>query len=389
MVREGEMRSGCRPRRGGETAGDAVPGQEASREPPPTVSVIVPCRNEERHLPACLKSILGQDYGAVAEILFVDGQSEDRTRELIRAAGRCDPRVRLLENPWKVVPHALNIAIEAAAGEIIIRMDAHSTYPPDYVRRCVEGLVGSGAWNYGGVIVNRTRTRGAIAGAIAALTNHTFGVGNAAFRHAKRLRHADTVPFGCFRRSVFRKIGLFDERLVRNQDNEFNARILKAGGTIVLDPEIRIHYYNQETVKGLLRQAMWTGSWNAITHHLCPHAFRWRHALPGVFAAGVVAIFIALAISLRLGMTGLAVVCLLPLLAYGAVALVAGVAAWRRESWRVGLLVPFLGFCYHFTYGVGYLWGWVLVAAGQHRKRIPPPRDQNGRPAGLGWGGAE
>ncbi|MFZ5984788.1 MAG: glycosyltransferase family 2 protein [Acidobacteriota bacterium] len=340
----------------------------------PSVSVIVPCRNEQGHLQDCLESILIQDYPTIQEIFFMDGQSEDRTRELIVDAARRDSRIKLLDNPWKVVPHALNIGIEASSGSFIIRMDAHSTYPSDYVRRCVEGLVHSGAWNYGGVFVNRTRTGAIVARAIAALTNHPFGVGNAHFRHGTEKRRADTVPFGCFPRDLFSRVGLFDERLVRNQDNEFNARILKAGGTILLDPEIHIFYYNQESVRGLFRQALWTGSWNAITHFLCPHAFRWRHALPGAFTAGVVTLLAASAGSLALGVDRVAFAGLVPLLAYFLMTVACGVDVGRREGWRIGTLVPALGFGYHFTYGLGYLWGWVLVATGQYRKRIPLSR---------------
>lgn len=342
----------------------------------PVVSIVIPCRNEERHLVECLQSAVQQDYPQILEILCVDGGSTDRSRELVLQMAATDPRIRLVENPYRVVPHAMNIGIEASGGEIIVRLDAHSVFPSEYVRRCVAGLRETNAWNYGGVVVNRVRTNTTVARAIAALTNHPFGVGNSYFRHARQRREVDTVPFGCFPRWVFESIGLFDERLVRNQDNEFNARIQRAGGTIVLDPGIQIGYFNQETLKGLLWQAWWTGSWNAITHFLCPYTFRWRHALPGLFAVGVAAVggvALALAIGLGGGFAALALALLLP---YLAAATWAGMGTARRFGRTIGALVPVIGFLYHFVYGWGYVWGWLLVVSGKYRGRIPAPRER-------------
>lgn len=342
----------------------------------PSVSIIIPCRNEERAIELCLMSVREQDYRGIVEILCVDGRSTDKTREIITRIAAEDGRVRLIDNPYRVVPHAMNMGIEAAKGDVIVRLDAHSSYPPDYVRRCVQGLVETGAWNYGGVFVNRVPSDGVMARTIAALTNHPFGVGNAHFRHARQRREVDTVPFGCFPREVFKKVGLFDERLVRNQDNELNARIWRAGGRIVLDPSIQIFYQNQGTLRGLLRQAGWTGSWNAITHYLCPHAFRWRHALPGAFALGVMAVAGLSAGLLFAGQNGLALLALVPLVPYCAAALWAGLALGSKHGLRVGVLSPLVGFLYHFVYGWGYLWGWVLVGTGFYRRRIPPPRQK-------------
>lgn len=308
--------------------------------------------------------------------------SSDGTRGVIARMASKDRRIRLLDNPDQVVPHAMNMGIEAATGDVLVRLDAHSTYPRDYVRRCVEGLVETGAWNYGGVFVNTTRSRGLIARTIAALTNHPFGVGNAYFRHARRRREVDTVPFGCFPREVFEKVGLFDERLVRNQDNELNARIWRAGGRIILDPTIQIHYHNQETLGGLLRQAGWTGSWNAITHRLCPYTFRWRHALPGVFALGVATMGALAAALFRAGKAWLALASLAPSLPYFLAAMWAAVSIGLRHGPLVGALAPVVGFLYHSMYGWGYVWGWMLVISGLYRRRIPAPRQKTDVPHG-------
>lgn len=338
------------------------------------VSIVVPCRNEEDFIERCLETVLLQDYPDIVEVLVVDGMSDDSTRERVKSFVDRDARVRLLANPCRFVSNALNIGIAAASGEVIVRLDAHSRYPRSYVRQCVEGLTDSGADNYGGVVVNTPRGTSWMAKVIAALTNHPFGVGNSAFRHGTTKRKVDTVPFGCFRRELFRHIGLFDERLVRNEDNEFNSRIISKGGTIILDPAIRIEYMNQGTLQGFLRQAWWAGSWNSITHYLCPHAFLWRHQIPGFFVAGVAgSIAVAAVLALR-GATWLGLVCLVPLGLYAAIGSIAGVGCARRWGWRVGVGIAPVGFIYHLVYGVGCLWGWLLVVSGLYRRRIPPLR---------------
>ena len=357
--------------------GGSIPWK-ADATPVPRVSIIIPCRNEARSISTCLASVKAQDYPAIVEILCVDGMSDDGTRDIILKMAREDGRVRLLENPYRVVPHAMNLGIEAAQGDVLVRLDAHSTFPADYVRRCVQGLLETGAWNYGGVLVNCPPEQTVMARTIAALTNHPFGVGNAHFRHARQGRvEADTVPFGCFPRGVFKKVGLFDERLVRNQDNELNSRISRAGGKIVLDPAIKIFYQPQATLVGLLRQAAWTASWNAITHFLCPHAFRWRHALPGAFALGLAVIGGLLTALLLARRTWLALLVTLPLVPYLAVALWAGIGLGVKHGPVVGVLAPLLGFLYHFVYGCGYVWGWILVLTGFYRLRIPLARQKN------------
>jgi len=342
----------------------------------PDVTVVIPCRNEGKFIDECLSSVTAQDYGAVVEILVVDGMSEDRTREKVLTWATRDRRIRLLDNPDRVVPHALNLAIKQAAGEIIVRMDAHSIFPSDYIRRCVEGVRRHRAWNYGGRVVNLSRQRTPVSRAVAAVTNHPCGVGNARFRYANKVCVADTVPFGCFPRWVFNKVGLFDERLVRNQDNELNARIVRAGGTILLDPTVEIGYYNQQTLRGLMRQAWWTGSWNTITHALCPHAFRWRHALPGVFALGVLTLVVAAATALLTGRAAPLWLVGTAFVPYAAAMVWMAATLAPRKGLLVAALAPVVAFIYHLVYGLGYLWGAVLLLTGWHRKRIPPARKE-------------
>lgn len=226
-----------------------------SGAPQPFVSVVVPCRNEERYIAACLESIRASDYPHDRmEVLVVDGMSQDRTREIVARDAAAHPWVHLLDNPEQITPAGLNRAIRAARGEVIVRMDAHVEYAPDYISRSVAALRESGADNVGGVIVTRPADRTAAARAIALGLSHPFGVGNSYFRIGTRHRRwVDTVAFGCFRREVFEQIGLFDEDLVRNQDDELNARLIRHGGRILLVPEIVSYYYARGSLRHLGR----------------------------------------------------------------------------------------------------------------------------------------
>ena len=196
------------------------------------ISVICPIYNEERYIGKCIDSVLEQDYSKEdMEVLFVDGMSTDRTREIVvEYAGRY-PFVRLLDNPGRIVPAALNIGIGAAKGEVIIRLDAHAIYPKNYFSVLVRKLNELRADSVGGVCRTLPVRDTSVCRAIAMALSSSFGMGNSYFRiGATKEMCVDTVPFGCFRREVFDKIGLFDEELVRNQDDEFNGRIVKNGG---------------------------------------------------------------------------------------------------------------------------------------------------------------
>jgi glycosyltransferase involved in cell wall biosynthesis len=173
------------------------------------VTVILPCRNEASHISACLDSILASAHPAERlEVLVVDGMSDDGTRELIERYAATYPRIRMLDNPRRVVPTALNIGIRAATGDIIVRMDGHVVYPPEYIPRLVGALLEDNADNVGGCLITLPADGSSVAQAIAIAMAHPFGVGNAHFRiGAKEARDVDTVPFGCFRRSLFKRIG--------------------------------------------------------------------------------------------------------------------------------------------------------------------------------------
>ena len=200
------------------------------------VSVVVPCRNEIRHIRAFLDSVLRQELGRIEmEILIADGMSDDGTRLVLDEFERKFAAIRVLDNPEKIASTALNRAIREARGEIIIRMDAHTTYATDYVRSCVEVLQETNAENVGGPAL--TRADGYIAQAIAFGFHTPFATGGAKFRDPRYTGPADTVMYGCWRKSTLERIGLFDEKLVRGQDHELNARLLSCGGTLWQSPK--------------------------------------------------------------------------------------------------------------------------------------------------------
>jgi len=245
------------------------------------VSIIIPCRNEEKFISKCLDSIIVQDYPKdKVEVLVVDGMSNDKTRDIINEYSRRYQYMNLLDNPKKIVPAAMNIGIKAASGDRIIRLDAHSEYPKDYIKNCIETAKRTNADNVGGVVVTQQNGNSFSAGCVQAITTHRFGVGNAEYRLEPQESLADTVAYGCFKAEIFERIGLYDERLIRNQDYELNQRIMKAGGNIWLNPKIKVVYYNQSTIKGLFRQAFFTAEWLSWMWYLAPYSFKVRHAIP-------------------------------------------------------------------------------------------------------------
>ncbi|MBT3338179.1 MAG: glycosyltransferase family 2 protein [Anaerolineae bacterium] len=262
---------------------------------PPTVSVIIPCFNEEKTIRILLDAILAQTYPvAEMEVVVADGFSEDNTRNEIAVFQDAHPEldVTVVDNAARIIPAGLNRAISAARGEIIIRMDAHSAPAPDYVARSVDGLSAERGDNVGGVWDIRPSTEGWVAASIAAAAAHPLGVGDALYRHATQAQKVDTVPFGAFKRELFDRIGLFDENLLANEDYELNARIRQAGGTIWLDPAIQTVYFSRPTFAALAQQYWRYGFWKWKMLCRYPETLRWRQALPPLFLLSVIFFFI-------------------------------------------------------------------------------------------------
>ncbi len=319
------------------------------------ISVVVPVYNEEKYLEGCLSSMLAQDYPqSRMEWIFVDGGSTDRTRELLEGyRARFPGLICVLDNPHRTVPYAMNIGIRASRGEYIIRLDVHAEYAPDYFSSCISVLCLTGADNAGGVMVTKARTRAGRT--IAKLVSSSFGVGNSGFRIGASDGFTDTVPFGAFRREIFRRVGLYDERLTRNQDSELNYRIIRAGGKIYLSHKIKLAYYCRDSVDGIIKMARLNGKWNIITMRLCPGSMRLRHFIPLMFVLSL--IFLPLAGLLWSGFWRLLAA---ELAAYLTLDILFSLKSARDPVEALALLLLFPAF--HLAYGLGGIEGLAVCA---------------------------
>ena len=325
---------------------------------PPLVSVLLPVRNEAQFVRACLESTLaGLDHaGIAAEVLVIDGDSSDETGAIIAEVARRDPRVKLLPNPGRTAPIALNIGIRHARGAVLIRIDGHAAYPTDYFTACLRTLEATGADNVGGYFDTRTRGDRAMARALVAATSLPIGVA-AGFRTAAPSGRADTVPYGCFRRTAFVQFGMFDERLTRGQDYEFNRRMARLGGTIWRDDAIRIEYFQIDRLTTFLgKQLRRQGPAVAAMWCIAPWSFTMRHATPLLLVVG------AMTLSLLALHHPAALVALIACaIAYEGAILASAVRCAQGIGNSAAALLPLVVPLFHGAYGIGILVGLVLM----------------------------
>jgi glycosyltransferase involved in cell wall biosynthesis len=323
------------------------------------VSVIVPCRNEERFITQCLESIFTGDYPEEQlEVLVIDGRSDDRTRQLVEEVTLTHPSLRLLDNPSRITPIALNAAIRAARGDVIIRMDAHVRYPPNYISLLVHALETTQADNVGCCIVTLPASDSPMARAIAVGISHPLGVGNSYFRTGtRRPRWVDTVPFGCYRREVFDRIGLFDEELVRNQDDEFNFRLIKNGGRVLLMPDVTAHYYARGSLQALARMYYQYGLFKPLVARKVGRVMTVRQLVPALFVLGLLG-SAALAPLYPVALMLLLTICA----SYLGVLCIGAAMASQARGIRCKLSLVAVFAVLHFSYGLGFLTGMLRVA---------------------------
>lgn len=333
----------------------------------PYISIIIPCRNEEEFIAKCLNSIVNNDYSKEnLEILVVDGMSKDRTRQIVDEYIKQYSFINLLDNPKMIAPSALNIGIENAKGEIIMRMDAHATYEKDYISKCVNYMKKYEADNVGGKMITISGNDGLVSKAIVLVLSHRFGVGDSYFRiGTKEPKFVDTVPFGCYKKEVFEKIGLFNESLVRNQDIEFNLRLKKAGGKILLVPDIVSYYYARSNLKSLFMQNFGNGLWVIYSNRFAKAPFSWRHLIPFIFVLSLLG-----SLFLSIFWKPFLYLFLIIILTY----LTANVFFSLSISIKNGIkLFPFIVisfFVLHFSYGLGSLCGLMKLIALSSKIRI-------------------
>jgi glycosyltransferase involved in cell wall biosynthesis len=317
----------------------------------PRVSVVLPCRNERSPIEACLRSVLAQEPPPGGfEVLVAEGNSDDGTADVLAELARRHPQVRVIPNPERIVSTGLNRAIRAARGEIIARMDAHSEYAPSYLRECVALLDETGADNVGGPWV--ARGDGYLSRAIAAAFQSPFAVGGARGHDAAHEGPVDTVYLGCWPRVTFERVGYFDEELVRNQDDEHNLRLTRAGGKVWQSPRIRSWYRPRKSLGALFVQYMQYGYWKVrvIQKHRIPASI--RHVVPGAFVLTLLSLMMLAPFMLWAvyGLTGV-------LALYLACVLMASLLTSLRAGPALAPVLPLVFACYHVGYGCGFLRG--------------------------------
>jgi glycosyltransferase involved in cell wall biosynthesis len=321
-------------------------------------SVVVPIRNEEKYIATCLKSLLQQSVPCDSyEIIVVDGRSSDRSREIVAEIRRDFPNVYCLDNPAAIAPAAMNIGIRNARGQVIIRADGHNFYPHTYIENCIKYLDQTGADNVGGpwLTVPADATFGARL--VAAILSNPFGVGGSRFRTSQADGFVETVPFGAFRRELFDRIGMYNEKLVRNQDNELNARILEAGGKIYQTSALQTEYHPVATFIALLTQIFKTSQWHVFSIRENKRSMGFRHLAPAAF----VLILLALVLFALLGPSWMGRLPPIALISFLTVYLLAGfwvgVGHRRDWGWDIVSIIPFATLCFHLAYGLGTLVG--------------------------------
>jgi glycosyltransferase involved in cell wall biosynthesis len=319
------------------------------------ISVLCPVYNEYQYIKSFIESILSQDYSKdLVEVLFIDGESNDFTREIIEDFSKRVPFIKLLDNKERAVSQALNIGIKASRGDIVIRMDAHCIYPTNYFSVLVDNLIELNADNVGGVLITKPGNNSAIAKAIAIAVSHPFGVGNSFFRIGlDKVMAVDTVPFGCFRRDIFDKIGFFDADLIRNQDDEFNARIIKNGGKIFLIPEIVITYFARDKISKLWQMFFQYGLFKPLVNKKIGSPTSLRQFIPLLFVLGLILGFLLSIVSKSILLITSAIFFLYFLMSfYLSVSI-----SIKYNDINLFFLMPLMFFVIHLSYGFGYMSG--------------------------------
>lgn len=318
------------------------------------VSIIVPCRNEEPFIDAFLQSLARQEkFDEIEEVLIADGMSNDGTREKIETWIVHNPKIRLIDNPEGIVSTGLNRAIRAARGDIVIRMDVHTEYDSDYLWQCLQVLNETGADNVGGPWVAAGKNY--MQKAIATAFQSPFSSGGARGHRVGYEGPVDTVYLGCWWRKTLENIGLFDEELVRNQDDELNLRLSKAGSLIWQSPRIHSRYYPRPSIRALFRQYVQYGYWKVlvIQKHRLPASL--RHLVPGCFVASLLALLIFSPFSTLSAIFFLALFSF-----YWATNCIASAATCLETSkLRFLPVMPLIFASFHFGYGWGSLSGFV------------------------------
>jgi succinoglycan biosynthesis protein ExoA len=319
----------------------------------PFVSVVMPVRNEATFIGRSLHAVLAQDYPSERmDVVVADGMSTDGTRQTVESFQTRHPELKLINNPGKIVPTGLNLAIAEARGEVIVRVDGHCEIANDYVRRCVEHLLNDGVDGVGGPLETIGET--SLARVIAIAMSSVFGVGGAAFRTKTKTILTDTVAFPAYTRSIIERAGPFDEELVRNQDDEYNYRLRKMGARILLASDVRCRYYGRSSLTSLGRQYFQYGYWKVRVLQKHPGQMQPRQFVPPLFVGACLIFLLLLPLTPVAGYFLAAAVG-----SYAAANLTASILALRKNKYRLLPLMPVVFAILHVAYGLGFLTGLV------------------------------
>jgi len=331
----------------------------------PLISIVIPCRNEEKHIGKCLDSIVANDFSEGGlEVLVVNGLSEDATEDVVREYARRYPFVRLLRNADRITPIAMNIGIKSAKGDVVILVNAHSVLDKNFLIHSIEYLEKTGADAVGGTLRTINDIDSLIARAIPLAADSALGAGGRRYRtRTEEGWVRDTLPYCAYRKEIFEKVGLIDEDLVRAQDAEFNYRILRSGGKIFYTPKIKAHLHTRPTLGKLWRQHYQYGCHKPLVTRRAGMALMWRQSIPGLFLGSL---FVSLILTL---------ICrpflwlfLFILSSYVIAVLIFSLIVSINNGIRYLFVLPVVFVTLHFSYGIGYLKGVMyLVLAARHR----------------------
>ena len=317
-------------------------------------SIIIPCLNEDKYISTCIESILNSEIDFnVCEIILVDGASSDATVKIIQKYQEKYSFIKLLHNPKKITPVSMNIGIKEAKGEYIIRLDAHSSYPKNYFSKLIEWHQKLNAQNVGAIVITDVKNKTKKSNSIKEVLSNRFGVGNSDFRTGVNdVKEVDTVPFGCYKKEVFEQYGVYDERLIRNQDIELNKRIIQGGGKIYLIPDVKCTYYARENFNDLAKNNFANGKWNILTAYYTKklNSLSLRHFVPLIF---VLMLFLPALLSLFY--SSFIYISLFTLISYLSLVIIISLKLKNKHNGFIYLVGSF--FTLHLSYGLGSISG--------------------------------
>lgn len=324
------------------------------------ISVVIPCRNEEASIEDCVKSVLNSNYPPeLLEVFVCDGMSDDNTLSIVEQMAKSHSNVKLILNKEQTTPHALNLGIKAASGGVILILGAHASLSRDYIAVCAESLERDSSLGCVGGVLDNTYSD-MVSESISKAMSHPFGVGSAHFRTGQRSGYVDTVAFGAYRAEIFDEIGLFDEALIRNQDDELNYRLTKAGYNIELNTSIHAVYHVRASFGKLSKQYYQYGYWKVYVNKKHGAVTSFRQIIPTVFI-----LFLVFGLASSIAFPILLTPYLIALGIYIGMGIFSALSSASNPLVICMILFSFLTL--HLSYGIGYLQGIVMLQSGSIR----------------------